>query len=98
MLILLGVILFVMAVAALSGCTHTVYVDRPVEVLVPVAAPCLAESEIPAPIIYPADQLTKGDSDGDIVGALLADRNQRAAVETVLRNIIAACAAPGATL
>lgn len=93
-LILLGVILLIMAVSALSGCEHTVYADRPVEVMLPTTVPCLAISDVPAPLIYPADQLSKQDTDGEIVGALLADRDQRAATEKILRNIIEACVAP----
>ncbi len=91
MLILLCVILFVMAVAALSGCEHTVYVDRPVEVKIPVPVNCVQPGDTPAPMIYPVDQLGHNDSDGDIVGALLADHYQRAATEKILRDIIDAC-------
>lgn len=88
---LIMVILIVMVVVALGGCTHTVYVDRPVEVKVPMPVACLAAADVPAPLIYPADQLNKADTDGEIVGALLADRNERDAMEKVLRGIIDAC-------
>jgi hypothetical protein len=90
-LILLFVILYVLVVSALSGCEHTVYQDRPVEVKIPVPVNCVQPGDTPAPMIYPVDQLTSGDSDGEIVGALLADHYQRAATEQILRDIIDAC-------
>jgi hypothetical protein len=75
----------------LTGCTRTVYVDRPVEVKVRVPAPCLEPGDIPAPIIYPVDQLQPGVSDGDLIGALMADREHRGAMEKVLRGVLDGC-------
>lgn len=95
-LILLLVILFVMAVSVLSGCAGSdqVFIDREVEVKVQVPTPCLNEADVPAPMIYPVDQLTKNDSDGEIVRALLADRAQRITMEKLLRDILVACTNP----
>jgi hypothetical protein len=42
-------------------------------------------------MIYPVDQLQPGVSDGDLIGALLADREQRGAMEGVLRGVLAGC-------
>ncbi len=78
--------------ALLSGCTRTIYVDRPVEVRIPVLTPCLQPSDIPEPLIYPVEQLQPGASDGDIVLALLAERDQRAGMERVLRGLLGGCA------
>tara|TARA_R110002072_G_scaffold218284_1_gene376017 strand:- start:476 stop:760 length:285 start_codon:yes stop_codon:yes gene_type:complete len=76
---------------SIGGCTRTIYVDRPVEVKVRVPAPCLEPGDIPAPMIYPVDQLQPGVSDGDLIGALMADREHRGAMETVLRGVLAGC-------
>jgi len=77
---------------SIAGCTRTQYVDRPVEVKVRVPAPCLEPGDIPRPMIYPVDRLQPGVSDGDLIGALLADREQRGAMEGVLRGVLEGCA------
>jgi hypothetical protein len=74
-----------------TGCTTTEYVDRTVEVKVNVPVPCLQTSDIPPEAPYPVDQLAPGDSDGKIIGALLADRTQRAVVEALLRELLTVC-------
>ena len=86
---LIVVVLVLLALA--TGCTRTVYIDRPVEVKIPVSAPCLRPGDIPEPLIYPVDQLQQGASDGDIVLALLADRDQRQGMEGVLRGLLGGC-------
>ena len=73
------------------SCTRTVYVDRPIEIRIPVSAPCLRPGDIPEPLIYPVDALELGASDGDIVLALLAERDQRAGMERVLRGLLTGC-------
>lgn len=88
---LLIIIVFVWTLAMMVGCADMQYVDRPVEVLVPVSTSCIKPGDVPEPMIYPVAGLSKGDSDGDIVGALWAEREQRADTETVLRAIIDAC-------
>jgi hypothetical protein len=75
-----------------TGCARTVFVDRPVEIRIPVSAPCLRPSDIPEPLIYPVDALEPGASDGDIVLALLAERDQRRGMERVLRGLLGGCA------
>lgn len=82
-------VLAMLAVA--TGCTRTIYVDRPIEVKVRIPTPCLEPGDIPAPMIYPVDQLQPGVSDGDLIGALLADRGHRKAVEMVLRAALSQC-------
>lgn len=77
----------------LSGCTRTVYVDRPIEVRVRVPAPCLKAGDIPAPVIYPVGQLRQGVTDGELIGALYADRAQRDLMERVLRALLQGCVA-----
>lgn len=87
--------LIVIAVlAALTGCTRTVYVDRPVEVKVRVPAPCLEPADIPPAMVYPVDQLQPGVSDGDLFLGMLADRDQRAGMEEVLRALLTGCLGP----
>lgn len=47
----------VILILSLGGCTRTVYVDRVVEVKVPVSAPCMGER--PAPVTPLRDLFTK---------------------------------------
>ena len=49
-------------------------------------------------MIYPVDGLTKADSDGEIIGALLAEHYQRASMEALLRGMLEACAKTTETL
>ena len=82
-------------VILLAGCTNTGYVDRPVEVKVMVPVPCLSPDDVPPPMIYPVDELEPGVSDGEIIGALSAERTQRIETERLLRNLITACIGQG---
>jgi hypothetical protein len=86
------IVLVLVFVLLATGCTRTVYIDRPVEVKIPVSAPCLRPGDIPEPLIYPVDALEPGASDGDIVLALLAERDQRRGMERVLRGLLGGCA------
>jgi hypothetical protein len=99
MIILTLVVIWVIVLSLITGCAgQTQYIDRPVEVKILVPQPCLEQSDIPEPMIYPVDQLTGNDSDGEIIGALLADRTQRASMERALRQLIEACIGPGEVL
>jgi hypothetical protein len=75
--------------ALLCGCTTTEYVDRPVDVYVPVPTPC--EVEVPAQVLYATDKLRASDTDFDKIKALLVERRQRAATEEALRLLLGAC-------
>lgn len=81
----------------ITGCTRTVYVDRPIEVKVQVPTPCLEPGDVPAPMIYPVDQLQPGVSDGDLIGALHGERKLRAKMEDALREVLAGCVGGSAT-
>ena len=77
----------------MMGCTPvTQYVDRPIEVEIPVSVPCAVEIE-PAPE-YATQALTRESSDGDIIRALLVEREQRGVVEGQLRADLAGCVGP----
>lgn len=84
--------LVIMALALLASCGgNPVYIDRPVTVDKPVAVLCIKSADVPPMMAYPTDTLNSADSDGDIIGALLEDRKQRAKTEQLLRGLIAAC-------
>lgn len=88
----LVITLLVLFLLALVGCAGpTQYVDRLVEVKINVPVPCLKAGDVPTPIPYPVDLLGPGDSDGDIIGALVAERQQRADMEQALRGILESC-------
>lgn len=75
----------------LSGCVTTEYVDRPVEVMIPMPVLCLQPGDVPELIVYPVDELTANSTDGAIVGALLATTVQQKEIEGALRALIGAC-------
>jgi hypothetical protein len=72
-----------------AGCAQLE--PRTVEVKVPVPVACLNPSDIPEPMVYPVDELVPGVSDGEIIGALMAERSQRVATENLLRNLLNVC-------
>jgi len=81
--VLIAIILIV------AGCGH---IDpQPLEIKVPVPVPCLNPADIPEPMIYPVEELEPGVSDGEIIGALMAERTQRVATENLLRNLLIVC-------
>ena len=81
----------ILGLLVVAGCTPvTQYVDRPVRVEIPVSVPCAVDIE-PAPE-YATEALTRESSDGEIIRALLIEREQRAIVEGVLRADIVGCA------
>jgi len=87
--------LIVIAVlAAMAGCTRTVYVDRPVEVKVQVPVSCLEPRDVPPPIEYPMNHLERGASHGDMIGSLDAEADLREKMEEVLRGVLAKCVSP----
>jgi len=75
----------------LTGCTRTVYVDRPVEHRVEVSRPCLESSDIPRPPEYAMGLLQPGVSDGDIVLAMRQEIAERADYTGVLLGLLRGC-------
>jgi hypothetical protein len=75
----------------LTGCTRTLYVDRPVEHRVEVSRPCLESSDIPRPPAYAMSQLSPGVSDGGIVLAMRQEIAERADYPGVLQGLLGGC-------
>jgi|GEM_PF-3311506 len=75
----------------LTGCTRTLYVDRPIEHRVEVSRPCLESSDIPAQPAYALAQLQQGVSDGDIVLAMRQEIAERTDYTGVLVGLLGAC-------
>ena len=76
----------------LTGCAADPvieYVDRPVEVKVPVVMPC--QAVMPAVVRYATEGLKADDSDFDKIKALLVERRQRETTENELRALLGAC-------
>lgn len=78
----------------LTGCTRTVYVDRPVEHRVEVSRPCLESSDIPKRPEYAMSLLHPGASDGDIVLAMRQEIAERADYTGVLVGLLGGCVTP----
>ncbi len=81
----------IIPLALLTGCTRTVYVDRPVEHRVEVSRPCLESSDIPRPPEYAMSLLQPGVSDGDIVLAMRQEIAERADYTGVLVGLLRGC-------
>lgn len=75
----------------LTGCTRTVYLDRPIEHRVEVSRPCLESSDIPRPPEYAMSLLQPGVSDGDIVLAMRQEIAERADYTGVLLGLLGGC-------
>jgi len=75
----------------LTGCTRTLYVDRPVEHRVEVSRPCLESSDIPAQPAYAMSLLQPGVSDGDIVLAMRQEIAERTDYMGVLAGLLMGC-------
>jgi len=75
----------------LTGCTRTLYVDRPVEHRVEVSRPCLESSDIPAQPAYAMSTLQQGVSDGDIVLAMRQEIAERTDYTGVLVGLLGGC-------
>lgn len=84
-------VLALAVMVAISGCTRTVYVDRPVEHRVEVSRPCLESSDIPAQPDYAMSLLQPGVSDGDIVLAMRQEIAERADYTGVLVGLLRGC-------
>lgn len=78
-------------VLSVSACGSVEYVDRPLEVKVPVPVPCVQPGDVPPAPVYPLAHLETGASDGEVIGAMWAEIEQRGAVERQLRAILGAC-------
>lgn len=76
---------------SISGCTRTVYVDRPIEHRVEVSRPCLQVADVPAPPRYAMARLEPGVSDGQIVLALREEIAERADYQRVLQEVLQGC-------
>ena len=81
----------ILLVVLLSGCTRTVYVDRPVEHRVEVSRPCLDTSDIPRPPSYAMGQLHTGVSDGGIVLAMRQEIAERSDYTGVVVELLRGC-------
>ena len=75
----------------LTGCTRTVYVDKPIEHLMEVSRPCLELSDIPRPPTYAMGQLHPGVSDGAIVLAMRQEIAERVDYTGVVVGLLRGC-------
>lgn len=76
----------------LSGCTRTVYVDRPVEHRVEVPRPCLEPDDIPRQPAYALQALRPPVADGQVVLAMREEIAQRSDYQSVLVELLRGCA------
>lgn len=87
-------VLALAVIVALSGCTRTVYVDRPVEHRVEVARPCLQPDDIPRAPVYALEALRPPVTDGEVVLAMREEIAQREGYTAALIEVISGCARP----
>lgn len=87
----IGIISAVFCVAALTGCTRTVYVDRPVEHRVEVARPCLQAEDIPRVPGYALEALRPPVTDGEVILAMREEIAQRSDYQAVLVELLRGC-------
>jgi hypothetical protein len=85
------VILILMSIILLFGCTRTVYIDRPVEVKVEVYKPCIQTSDIPANPTYALSLLNSRDSDGEVILAMKQEIEERKNFIDILTEILRSC-------
>jgi hypothetical protein len=85
---------YLLIVLLLTGCTRTVYVDRPIEHRVEVSRPCLESRDIPRPPAYAISQLQPGVSDGGIVLAMRQEIAERADYTGVVVELLRGCSHP----
>lgn len=81
----------IVVVLALTGCTRTVYVDRPVEHRVEVSRPCLQADDIPRAPVYALEALRPPVADGQVVLAMREEIAQREGYTAALMEAIRAC-------
>ncbi|WP_204421629.1 hypothetical protein [Burkholderia sp. MS455] len=79
----------VVVLAGCVGCPKPVTIDRPVEVRVPVAVPCV--TSLPAKPAFKTDAQLKAGSNYQIFNDLLADRLAREIYESQLEAELAGC-------
>lgn len=79
------------ALVLLTGCTRTVYVDRPVEHRVEVARPCLQADDIPRAPGYALEALRPPVTDGEVILAMREEIAQRSDYQAVLVELLRGC-------
>lgn len=84
----------IVVVLALTGCTRTVYVDRPVEHRVEVARPCLQADDIPRAPGHALEALRPPVTDGEIILAMREEIAQRTDYQAVLVELLRGCSGP----
>lgn len=77
----------------LTGCTRTVYVDRPVEHRVEVPRPCLHADDIPRAPGYALGALRPPVTDGEVILAMREEIAQRTDYQAVLVELLRGCSA-----
>ena len=82
---------YILIALLLTGCTRTIYVDRPVEHRVEVSRPCLNTSDIPPAPAYAMSQLQPGVSDGGIVLAMRQEIAERSDYTGVVVELLRGC-------
>jgi hypothetical protein len=75
----------------LSGCTRTVYIDRPIETKIEVYKPCIEAGDIPANPLYALSQLNSSDSDGEVILAMRQEIEQRKKFIDILTEMLKSC-------
>ncbi len=73
----------------LTGCCTPEFVEVPVEVQVPVPVPCI--EEIPPHVPWATESLSEGATDGDMLRALLIEREQYQGYTARLVAILSGC-------
>lgn len=79
---------------AVSGCTRTVYVDRPVEHLVEVPMRCLEQGDIPPEPLYAMEVMRPPVDDGAVVLGLREEIAQREDYTAALMELLQGCSSP----
>lgn len=75
----------------LSGCTRTVYMDRPIETKIEIYKPCLQLNDIPPNPIYALSLLQPEDSDGEVILAMKQEIEQRKKFIDILTEMLKSC-------
>jgi hypothetical protein len=75
----------------LSGCTRTVYIDRPIETKIEVYKPCLQIDDFPPVPVYALSLLQPEDSDGEVILAMKQEIEERKNFIDILTEILRSC-------
>lgn len=75
----------------LSGCTRTVYIDRPVETKIEVPMPCLQLDDFPPVPVYALSLLRSEDSDGEVILAMKQEIEERKNFIDILTEMLKSC-------